>query len=225
MHFLKWRDPPNELSLPDEGELHLWLIDLSIAKRIDAGKLSAEENKRAQRILSNKLRQRNMVSTIAMREILADYLDTDPRLIEFSVGVHGKPALHKPNSKLEFNLTHSEDLALLAITWSYPVGVDTEVMRGRKYVLEIAKRMFDDEAYQSILECSGEQQTYTFLKHWTSLEAKIKTLGIALFSKSEALERINAVNFQPVENAIAAIAMPKVVPPLSSWCAFRWHPP
>lgn len=224
MHFLNWREPPTKLSLPGEGGLHLWLIDLSVENRIDAGRLSADENKRSQRILSKKLRQRNLVSTTAMREILADYLNTDPWLIEFVVGIHGKPALRKPNSKLQFNLTHSEDLALFALSWNCPVGIDTEMVRGRKYLLQIAKRMFDDEAYQSILEHRGEKRTHTFLEHWTCYEAKIKTLGITLFSESEAMEDLTAVNFQPIENAIAAIAMPVAVPPQSSWCAFRWHP-
>ncbi len=224
MQLLNWATPPDQLSPPEEGGLHLWLIDLSAATRIDAKKLSADENMRARRLISKKLRRRNLAASTAMREILAGYLDTAPRLIEFSIGIHGKPALRGPDNKLAFNLTHSEDLALFAISWNCPVGVDTEVIRGRKHLLRIAQRMFGDEVYQSLLEMGDEQRTHTFLEHWTCFEAKVKTLGITLFSGSEALKGVSAVNFQPLENAIAAIAMPVVVPPASSWSAFRWHP-
>ena len=224
MQSLDWTAPPDQLRLPEEGGLHLWLIDLSAATRIDIKKLSADENMRAQRLIGKQQRQRNLAASTAMREILAGYLDTAPQLIEFSTGVHGKPALRDPDNRVEFNLTHSEDLALFAISWNCPVGVDTEMIRGRKHLLRIAQRMFGDEVYQSLLEVDDEQRTHTFLEHWTCFEAKIKTLGITLFSGSEALRGVNAVNFLPQENAIAAIAMPVGVPPASSWSTFRWHP-
>ena len=85
---------------------------------------------------------RSIVARGGLRRILSSYCRTPPHLIEFHTGSHGKPALLKPTSALEFNLSHSGECVLIAVTSGVPCGVDIE--RGRMAYPElcIAEELF-----------------------------------------------------------------------------------
>ncbi|PQJ95513.1 hypothetical protein CXB77_15215 [Chromatium okenii] len=71
--------------------------------------------------------------------ILARYLAVAPAALNFIYGINGKPAL--ADAALEFNLTTSGELALVAISTT-AVGVDCEMLRPQRRWLAIAQRMF-----------------------------------------------------------------------------------
>jgi 4'-phosphopantetheinyl transferase len=69
-----------------------------------------------------------------MRTILAAYLNTTPRELAFSYARKGKPELAPDFSgaRLRFNLAHSRDHALLAVTRGLSVGIDIEFIDSRR---------------------------------------------------------------------------------------------
>ena len=155
-----------------------------------------------------------------MRRILASYLGIAPENIDFSYGERGKPNIAFPETDLRFNLTHSEDLALLAISRGCNVGIDVERVRERENMLGIAKRIFPAEIFNSLRVLPKEPRTEMFVQHWTSLEARAKALGQGVFSNPAA--NIPFVNFQPTEGWMAAVAAESAVPPANSWRVFHF---
>jgi len=91
-----------------------------------------------------------------LRELLGRYLEHDPRELRFVLGAHGKPALLSPGGTgavedLRFNLSHSGDLALVAVSAGQEVGVDIERARPR-YTAEFLQ---DWVAREAIFKCLG----------------------------------------------------------------------
>jgi len=77
-------------------------------------------------------------------EVLASYLGIDPQEVRFNTGLHGKPQL-AADTTLRFNLSHSGDLMLIAITHSREIGVDLEFMKDNVPFETLADHYFDPE--------------------------------------------------------------------------------
>ena len=74
--------------------------------------------------------------------------------LRFALGPHGKPALAHDGADegdLRFNLSHSGDLALVAVTAGREVGVDIERARQR-YTAEF---LHDWVAREAVVKCRG----------------------------------------------------------------------
>jgi 4'-phosphopantetheinyl transferase len=67
----------------------------------------------------------------ALREVLGRYLERDPAAIELRLGERGKPMLAAPGESLRFNLSHSGELALIAIGEDAEVGIDVQLLGSR----------------------------------------------------------------------------------------------
>lgn len=107
-----------------EDEVHIWRVDLD-----------------------------PVTSWPALREILGRYLGRPPSELRFERGRHGKPRLATPEDELEFNLSHSSSLALVAVA-RREVGVDVERIRTKRPV--------------------------GFYRRWADREARVKCLGSGL---------------------------------------------
>lgn len=107
-----------------EDEVHVWRVDL------DA-----------------------VASSQALREILGRYSGLPADELRFETNEHGKPRLAAPDGELEFNLSHSGSLGLVAVA-RREVGVDVERIR--------AKRSVD------------------FYRRWADREARVKCLATGL---------------------------------------------
>ena len=117
-----------------------------------------------------------------MRQIVSRYAGLAPQHLRFSYGIKGKPEL-SPGEKrcgIEFNLSHSSDLALLAITHGLPVGVDIEWMDAQFATDEIAARFFSASEVQILRALPNACRTEAFFSCWTRKEAYIKALGEGL---------------------------------------------
>ena len=94
------------------------------------GTLGADELERAGRFAFPELRRRYVVGRAALRQILGEYASVSPERIRFTYGLRGKPSLREPaDVGLFFNLAHSGDTALCAVTTAAHVGVDVERVR------------------------------------------------------------------------------------------------
>jgi 4'-phosphopantetheinyl transferase len=117
-----------------------------------------------------------------MRTILAAYLNTTPRELAFSYARKGKPELAPDFSgaRLRFNLAHSRDHALLAVTRGLSVGIDIEFIDAKRGVDEIANRFFSRQEADALRRLPAELRIAAFFSCWTRKEAYIKALGEGL---------------------------------------------
>lgn len=147
-----------------------WLVDLRRPAPASLRSLLTEEElARVDRPPLEVVRRRNLVTRAAVRTILAGYLDCAPLDLVFGEGHNGKPWV----AGIEFNLSHTEGLALVAVA-SRRVGVDVELVRPRARWPEIARGNF------TAVECAAVTDIEGFLRVWTRKEAFIKALGDGL---------------------------------------------
>jgi 4'-phosphopantetheinyl transferase len=134
------------------------------------------------RFIFEKDRDHYIAGRGRLRIILGSYLDLEPSQLEFVYGPHGKPAL-KPgltNKALEFNVSHSKDLALYAVNWNRRIGVDIEYLIPMADMNDFAERFFTPRESAWINALSGEQKEEAFFKTWTCKEAFLKANGSGL---------------------------------------------
>lgn len=137
-----WLFPPESLEL-EIDQVDLWRIPLDLPAapvKLLESTLSADEHERAARFRFPGGKQRYIIAHGCLRNILARYLDREPGQLRFSRNEYGKPALQ--SHELEFNLSHSGDFALVAVTRGHNVGVDVERIRPELEHDKIAGRVF-----------------------------------------------------------------------------------
>ena len=164
----------------------VWEIDL----RCDlsqvatlAARLSPDELNRAQRFVRERDRHRFTVARGALRTVLAGVLgNARPVSLVFNDGAYGKPSLASPCNphELRFNLAHSHDLALLAITQGQEVGVDVEYVRPEVEILALAQRFFSPAESQRLAGLPESEQIQAFFDCWARKESYIKARGEGL---------------------------------------------
>lgn len=113
-----------------------------------------------------------------LRRVLGYYLEGEPREDDLVVSEGGKPALRDGNG-LEFNLSHSRNLALVAVA-ERPVGIDVEAIRPGRDVERLAERFLDAAAAAEVREAAGDERERAFYRAWTRHEARLKCLGTGL---------------------------------------------
>lgn len=186
--------------------IHIWQIDLNGPVADLAELLSSEELQRAEAKLQINGPYRSIRARGAMRSILGDYLAVPGAELEFIQGEQGKPSIYQPGSGMEFNLTHCENMALLAVTKATPVGIDLERIRTRPLQLKIAQRMFSEQVFKDLSQLPSNKLDTEFFLHWTELEACAKCLGDSIFSYKKRKNKISTKHFTPQEGWIACIA-------------------
>ena len=179
-----WDFPPQELKL-DNHEVHVWCAaldrdQLSVQRLWPT--LAADERARAQRFHFQKDRKRFVVRRGLLRAILGRYQGVEPDRLQFCYGPHGKPELTSDcgGETLCFNLSHSEGLALYAVTRQRRIGVDLEYIRPELVQEEIAERFFSPREVAALRTLSGYMQQQAFFDCWTRKEAYIKAVGEGL---------------------------------------------
>lgn len=158
------------------GEVHVWRIGLSGA---EAGnlldRLSAEERAMAARFVYPADRARYVLAHARLREILGRYLGADRLLVPFGKGPNGKPALGE--SAVRFNLSHSRDLALVAVARETEVGVDLEAIDPAVEVESIAGNFFSRAEQTALLALAPDRRAAGFFHLWAQKEAYLKGRG------------------------------------------------
>lgn len=109
----------------------MWQARLDSGGWPAAGGLPATERDRAARLVSEEARRRWVAARWALRQVLGCYLEPAPAEIELCLGSRGKPMLAKADAQLRFNLSHSDELALIAIAGGREVGVDVQLTGAR----------------------------------------------------------------------------------------------
>ena len=107
-------------------------------------------------------------------------MHVSPEQLTFVYGPQGKPALHGAGEGVQFNLSHSRELALLAVTTLPAVGIDIEWMRPLDDMMGIAARFFAAGERARLAEMPAAQRHHAFFDCWTRKEAYIKAIGEGL---------------------------------------------
>jgi 4'-phosphopantetheinyl transferase len=166
------------------NDVHVWRASLEqpvaqIQKL--AQTLSEDERVRAERFYLERDRKHFTVGRGLLRTILSHYLKIEPDQLRFCYGPRGKPALVPSNhSTLQFNLSHSQGIAVYAITRDRQIGIDLEYMRPTSDIEQLAKRFFSPREYTAIRSLSPNQKPEAFFNAWTRKEAYLKATGEGL---------------------------------------------
>jgi 4'-phosphopantetheinyl transferase len=164
------------------NEIHVWAATLSappdlLQKFSDT--LTPEEKERANRFKFDKHRNRFIAGRGTLRAILAQSLSANASRLRFNYLENGKPVLADEfaNSGIHFNLAHTEDLALVAVTRIGLLGVDVECVRPIKNVDELVARFFSPRENQLFQKVSEAEKPAAFFNLWTRKEALLKATG------------------------------------------------
>lgn len=115
-----------------------------------------------------------------LRRVLSRYLDLSPSEIRLAIGEHGKPRLAQDPDRLAFNLSHSGELALVAVSRGREVGVDVERERPERDLVALAERALSAEDAAAVRGAGEDERPRLFYAHWTRHEARLKCLGVGL---------------------------------------------
>ena len=138
--------------------------------------LSDEEKERANRFHSDRDRDRYRSGRTLLRLLLAGYLEVDPGSVPIIYNGHGKPGLDGARD-VDFNLAHSEGVAVVAVTDGRAVGVDIERVRAGFAGHGVAEAFFTAAEVVALRRLPAPEQEVAFLACWTRKEAFVKAQG------------------------------------------------
>lgn len=180
---------------PRAGEVHVYLASLDeppLPGNELRSTLEASEIERAARFHFELHRRRFIHGRGLLRQVLGRALDVPPDRLRFEVGAAGKPRLAPPFSDqapgLDFNLSHSADLALIALSDGAAIGADIEVPRPVPEMAAIARQNFAPSERTCLASLPLELQADAFLACWTRKEAFVKALGGGLSIALDSFE-------------------------------------
>ncbi len=154
--------------------------------------LSAQESERLRRLDRTEVGGRWLVSRAVLREVLAAELGGAPADVRLTLGEHGRPQLdHEAHpSDLDFNLSHSGELALIAVAHGLRIGIDVERLRNGRDPLRVAGRYFSPAEVAAVRAFPKPDRPDAFLRYWTAKEALAKGLGLGLQAPWGELELV-----------------------------------
>ncbi|MBV8073268.1 MAG: 4'-phosphopantetheinyl transferase superfamily protein [Acidobacteriaceae bacterium] len=141
--------------------------------------LSPEERERAGRFHFEHLRTSYIAAHGAVRILLERYSGIPAAEIQYRFGPKGKPSIW-PAGSLEFNLSHSGFVMLVAVAFGCQLGVDLEQVRPVPELRDIARRFFCEEEVAELETLPVDEQERAFFICWTQKEAYLKATGEGL---------------------------------------------
>lgn len=167
----------------ETNEIHIWSADLAIPEAEVNEKfalLSPDEGKRANRFRFPIHRQRFIAARSMLRKLISTYTRVRPEEIIFSYDLNGKPFLQFPDlTGIQFNLSHSDDVAVYAFTLAHAIGIDIEKIEA-DYNEEVIERFFTPQENAALLNLPPEERPTGFYRIWSRKEAVIKAVGKGL---------------------------------------------
>lgn len=157
----------------------MWRVRLDRECWIEETALPEAERRRAEEIQIEGRRERWVAARGALRVTLARYTGADPVKIALESDDRGKPRLAGRPS-VQFNLSHSGGLALIAIATKRDVGVDLERVK------------------------PGRPDSH--FRDWVRREAEVKCAGSGLMGPPSE-EPIWVSDLDPGSDWVAAIAL------------------
>jgi 4'-phosphopantetheinyl transferase len=161
--------------------LRLWLCPLHEAPS-DAQRawLDTVELVRAARFVHDIRRRRYLAAHVALRGLLGAALGQAPHQVNIEPDANDKPQL-VGHAGWQFNLSDSDDWALVGLWQGAPIGVDVEVRRTLSDARALAQRLYTAPEREAVLDAAeGPEREAAFLRVWTRKEACLKAVGLGL---------------------------------------------
>lgn len=217
---LLWPPALSEISL-GEHEIHVWCASLSDVRSISRfdGMLSADERARAGQFLFASDRRRFIARRGILRALLARYLRQDPATIRFSYGRFGKPDLARLDAAdpLYFSASHSGVIAVYAMTWTSPIGIDVERLREIPGFDAVALRYCAPVEASRLTALPPERRQEELFASWTGYEALLKATGDGLGVEGAPPSGWQLRRLKPTPGYLGAIAYKDHAARLSLW--------
>ncbi len=187
----------------------MWVWKTPIETDQDAGNvaiLSPEERSRMMRFRFTRDGRRYLTCHANMRRLLAGYAGCTPRELAFVVNEYGKPRMRKlrGGKPLYFNLSHSDDVGLLAVTRMGELGADVECVRPIEP--NVAEEHFSEGELGELKTLQGDAWLGGFYRCWTRKEAILKAEGCGLNLPLNAFD----VSLLPDEPAVLQGIRPEI---------------
>jgi len=175
--------------------VHLWWCRLECrAEDIDsiASLLSPAESARAERFGTDALKIRWIAGRAALRTALGHTLGVDAAAVTIRRGVRGRPELADAGSGIDFNVSHTRDVALIAIARGLAegtrVGVDIEHRDREVGADRLARKFLTPREQATLADLAPVMRRQRFLLHWTCKEAMSKATGDGLAAPFRRLD-------------------------------------
>ena len=194
----------NPAPRPLDGEVHLYYLTLSQEQseltRFER-LLSQSEAGRAGQLKSVQAKNRFIAGRGMLRDILGGYLRIDPAEVRIAAGEHGKPFLADDALDLRFNLSHADEIMVLAVACGVEVGVDIERIDPGKAIHDMARLAFSRQEQEELLAMPASRQVEAFYHCWVRKEACLKACGrgfslpgssfsVPLFNEAPTITRV-----------------------------------
>lgn len=176
---------PIALPAPDPA-IALWLCDLRCSSndaRVLARWLSPLEVERADRFGTPALRERWIAGRATLRRLLGAALGIDPVAVALRRGTRGRPELAAEYA-IDFNVSHTGDVALIGIAVGLPPGahIGVDIEREDRVVNSdgLARKFMTERERETMAPLDDGARRRHFLRLWTCKEAMSKATGDAL---------------------------------------------
>jgi 4'-phosphopantetheinyl transferase len=168
-------------------EVHVWRVALDGDELSTlATFLSSDEWEYSSGFKYETLRRRWIAGRGALRAVLAAYAEAVPEALRFMTEPTGKPQL--ADESLSFNLTHTDDLAFIAVAAKGLVGIDAEIVHPGFPWEDLARAFFAREEVSAILRLAPELRARAFYACWTRKEAYLKAIGFGLQTATDTFQ-------------------------------------
>ncbi|MFI0235307.1 4'-phosphopantetheinyl transferase family protein [Streptomyces sp. NPDC016845] len=188
--------------LPAPGDVGLWLVRTDAGTGDGAGILDAEELRRAASFAFDRHRLRYVNAHLALRGILARHVGRAPAALRFvrercpGCGApHGRPALADAPPDVHFSLSHSGDLALVALA-ATPVGADVEELTPAATADELTSVLHPRERAELAALSDPAERGLAMSRAWVRKEAYLKGIGTGL-SRATDLDYVGTLPDAP----------------------------
>ncbi|HSD64457.1 MAG TPA: 4'-phosphopantetheinyl transferase superfamily protein [Ignavibacteriaceae bacterium] len=166
----------------NQNEVHVWNYPLNIVDtdvEYFYGLLTDEEKKGIDKIRLQGVRDGRVISKVIVKDIISKYLGVNSDQIKYSYNRFGKPVLPEDINfpGLNFNISHSESLGIIALVKQKQIGVDLERIIDLADLDDIIKLCFSKNEQGFFKDLEGLEKTKLFYKVWTGKEAFIKAIG------------------------------------------------
>lgn len=176
-----------------DNEAHVWAVPFdgsAVREGALLAVLSDEERQRADEFRLERPRQQFVCTRGALRNLLGHYLNERPERVGFSFEAIAKPRLAEKDAatNIRFNVSHSGDLGLIAITLGCDIGIDVEHRRPVKNLEQLAQRYFHLTEIRGVLATAINDRNEAFFRCWTAKEAVLKAYGTGIAGALDVFE-------------------------------------
>jgi 4'-phosphopantetheinyl transferase len=206
----------------EANEVHVWRFTGAVpagSLPALAAVLNGDELRRSERLPAGERRTAFIAARGLLRHALASYLDAPADTLAFGYGALGKPFLSAPRCRLEFSLTHTRGLILLAVASGRRVGIDAEVVRPRRRAMQVAARLFAPRTSAVLDRLAGDEATRAFHSAWTLREAHVKAVGGGVYATPDVLPLL-----WPPPAGLTVRAETAAAESVRTWSVLTWCP-